>query len=81
MLLRVRDNGPGVAEEELERVADLFFSTKGVGKGSGLGLALVHNTLEQHGGKVRLSSEAGLYFEVGLWFPAAHGVSAKEAHS
>lgn len=81
VLLRVRDNGPGVAEEELERVADLFFSTKGVGKGSGLGLALVHNTLEQHGGKVRLSSEAGLYFEVGLWFPAAHGVSAKEAHS
>ena len=73
VLLTVRDNGPGVSEAELERVCDLFFTTKDVGKGSGLGLALVHNTLEQHGGEVRLSSELGRFFEVGLWFPAAPG--------
>ena len=41
----------------------------------------MHNTLEQHGGRVRLSSEPGRYFEVGLWFPAAQGSPEKEVAS
>ena len=69
LLLTVRDNGPGVEESQLERVSDLFFTTKDVGRGSGLGLAIVHNTLEQHGGRGRLVSEPGRFFEGGLGFP------------
>ena len=53
----------------LERVMDLFYTTKEVGKGTGLGLALVHSTLARHSGTVRLSSEAGRFFQVELWFP------------
>ena len=67
--LRVRDNGHGVTADELERVQDLFYTTKEVGKGTGLGLPLVHSTLKQHGGWVRVESEPGSFFQVELGFP------------
>ena len=46
--LRVLDEGPGIPEEDLERVFDLFYSTKEVGKGTGLGLSVAHHIVEQH---------------------------------
>jgi signal transduction histidine kinase len=67
--LRVRDNGPGVTQDELARVQDLFYTTKEVGKGTGLGLALVHSTVVQHGGSVRIASRRGHFFEAELFFP------------
>ncbi len=65
----VRDNGPGVSADELERVSDLFYTTKQVGKGMGLGLALVHSTVAQHGGRLHITSEPGRFFQAELWFP------------
>lgn len=67
--LSVRDNGPGVEAELLERVGDLFYTTKEVGRGTGLGLALVHSAVQRHGGHVRLSSERGRFFQAELYFP------------
>jgi signal transduction histidine kinase len=67
--LCVQDNGPGVAQGDLGRIADLFYSTKEVGKGTGLGLALVHNTVASHGGEVELRSELGRGFTAELLFP------------
>jgi signal transduction histidine kinase len=67
--LAVRDNGPGVAAGELERVADLFYTTKAPGKGTGLGLALVHRIVASHGGTVRLESQHGKGFSAILIFP------------
>lgn len=67
--LRVRDNGPGVEPEELRRVGDLFYTTKEVGRGTGLGLALVGSTMRHHGGRMNLSSERGQGFEIELLFP------------
>lgn len=69
VVLTVVDDGPGVPAAELERVADLFYTTKEVGKGTGLGLALVHNITNAHGGTVRLSSAPGDGFRVALHFP------------
>ena len=69
--LVVIDDGPGVDSEHLERVADLFYTTKEVGRGTGLGLALVHNVIDAHGGRVQLSNEAGGGFRVELFLPAA----------
>jgi len=68
-VLAVRDNGPGVAPELLDRIVDLFFSTKDVGRGSGLGLALVHATMQAHDGELVLSSEPGRFFQAELRFP------------
>jgi len=59
VILRVRDNGPGVPKQELERVADLFYPTKGVGEGSGEGLALLPSTVASHGGELEFHCEDG----------------------
>lgn len=75
-VVEVRDNGPGCEESSLELVSDLFYTTKDVGKGSGLGLALVHNTVASHGGRVQLSSVPGSGFTAELWFPRPGDVAA-----
>lgn len=68
VVIEVADNGPGVHEDQLERVADLFYTTKDVGRGTGLGLALVHTVVHDHGGHVHLenSVEGGLRVELRL---------------
>lgn len=59
VLLEVSDTGPGIAPDDLPRVFDRFFTTRGGQKGTGLGLALVRATVEAHGGTVRARSELG----------------------
>ena len=57
--LAVRDCGPGVASDVVERIFEPFFSTKAPGKGSGMGLAMVHGIVHDHGGHVLLESSLG----------------------
>lgn len=58
-LLRIEDEGEGMSEEILERVFEPFFSTKEKGKGTGLGLAVTHGIVEDHGGTIEFQSEPG----------------------
>lgn len=67
--LEVRDDGPGVAADVLERASDLYFTTKAPGRGTGLGLALVHKIVSAHGGRVELTSQPGAGFQVVLEIP------------
>jgi len=55
--IEVRDNGTGIPAEVLPKVFDPFFTTKDVGKGSGLGLFIVHEIIEEHDGCIAVSSE------------------------
>lgn len=68
-VLRVIDEGTGIASENLERIFDPFFTTKDVGDGTGLGLSVVYGILEDHGGFVEVRSELGKGTEFDLLIP------------
>ncbi|HEX5445738.1 MAG TPA: ATP-binding protein, partial [Pirellulales bacterium] len=58
--IRVADNGAGIPLEIHSKIFDPFFSTKGVGKGTGQGLAIAHSVVrDKHGGEIRFESETG----------------------
>jgi two-component system cell cycle sensor histidine kinase/response regulator CckA len=59
ILVRISDNGHGIAPENLRRVFDPFFTTRGVGEGTGLGLSIVYGIIRDHGGQVWAESGAG----------------------
>jgi signal transduction histidine kinase len=69
--LTVRDDGCGVPADELERMTDLFYTTKEVGRGTGLGLALVLSVVSQHRGRVLFERRAAGGFSVELVLPVA----------
>lgn len=79
----VRDSGPGIPAEIRSRIFDPFFTTKGVGKGSGLGLAVLHRLVHERGGHVVLAPGPGAHFRVLLQpapdSPAPPAVSASQA--
>jgi PAS domain S-box-containing protein len=54
-----KDDGPGIAKENLERIFEPFFTTREVGKGTGLGLSICHGIITEHGGRIYAESELG----------------------
>jgi len=57
--LSVSDSGPGMTQEVKDKIFDPYFTTKGVGKGTGMGLSIVHGIIKSYGGFITLSSEPG----------------------
>jgi PAS domain S-box-containing protein len=68
--LSLTDTGEGMDKATLARAVEPFFTTKGVGKGTGLGLPMVHGLAEQSGGKLTLESTPGTGTTALLWLPA-----------
>ncbi|WP_176556338.1 hybrid sensor histidine kinase/response regulator [Rubellimicrobium rubrum] len=69
--LSVADTGVGMDEATLARAVEPFFSTKGIGRGTGLGLSMVHGLASQLGGALTIQSKPGLGTNVELWLPVA----------
>ncbi|MCL6636966.1 MAG: ATP-binding protein [Alicyclobacillus sp.] len=70
--IRIRDNGPGIPPERLQRIGEPFFTTKD--KGTGLGLVVSQQIVTAHHGRLQISSEVGAGTLVEVWLP---GVAAQ----
>jgi len=71
LTLIVSDTGEGIPEENIEKIFDPFFTTKGNGEGTGLGLAVCRKIIEQHGGRISVSSRPGEGTEFRISLPLA----------
>jgi PAS domain S-box-containing protein len=67
--IEIRDTGTGIAPENLNRIYDPFFTTKGPGRGTGLGLAVTYGIIHEHSGKITAESRPGLGTRFELEFP------------
>jgi signal transduction histidine kinase len=75
--IRVRDQGSGIPPRLIERVTEPFFTTKGAGEGTGLGLSMVAGFVEQSGGLLRIDSEPGVGTEIAMILPATRVPESK----
>ena len=67
--IRIRDNGNGIPDELVEKIFHPFFTTKPTDQGTGLGLALSSDIIRQHGGSIRVETEAGQFTEMIVELP------------
>jgi len=74
VVISVTDTGGGMTPEIKRHMFDPFYTTKDIGKGTGLGLAVVYGIIKNHGGYITVSSEAGRGTRVGVYLPKVDGV-------
>ena len=81
MIIKIGDDGVGIAKENLEKIFDPGFTTKGVGVGTGLGLSICRQTISEHKGVLEIDSELGKGTTVTLRLPMRQRVTIPPSES
>jgi C4-dicarboxylate-specific signal transduction histidine kinase len=71
VIIRIRDNGPGIPQTMLEKIYHPFFTTKPAGQGTGLGLSISYDIIKSAGGEIKLETEQGEFAEFSISLPIA----------
>jgi signal transduction histidine kinase len=66
----IADTGPGIQPESIEHIFEPFYTTKGIGKGIGLGLSVTYSLIKTHGGYIKVDSELGRGTTFSVFVPA-----------
>lgn len=74
VLIVVEDNGVGIDQHDLDKIFDPYFTTKEVGKGSGLGLSIVHGIVTHARGTIKVEGQKGIGTRFQLYFPIEEGL-------
>jgi hypothetical protein len=69
LVVEVEDTGVGISKEDIRRIYDPFFTTKPVGKGTGLGLSVSYGIIQEHSGRIAVTSEPGRGTSFSLYLP------------
>ncbi len=73
--IQVADTGEGIPTDLLSRIFEPYFTTKALGRGTGMGLAVVHGIVSGHGGRVRVESRPGAFTRFSVHLPKYEGTS------
>ncbi len=68
-VIRIVDDGEGIKKENLKKIFDPGFTTRGVGVGTGLGLSISYNIIKDHNGEIKAQSDEGKGTEISIILP------------
>ena len=78
-MIEVSDSGIGIAPENVAKIYDPFYTTKGVGRGTGLGLAVSYGIVQEHSGHISVESTPGHGTTFRITLPTAHARARLQA--
>lgn len=79
LIAEISDTGIGIAPENVAKIYDPFYTTKGVGQGTGLGLAVSYGIIQEHAGRISVDSEPGRGTTFRITLPSAHARARLQA--